>query len=91
MELTNFKTGNIKGFFPQHNWWKFISPAHVRRIPHLTTKCSSPIDQAKQSRVSCAKLLTASPYRKQLREYQEKETLSFSDKPATKKAIWNKE
>jgi len=38
----------------------------------------------KNSRASGAKLLTASPYRKQLRECQEKEALSLSKKPAIK-------
>jgi hypothetical protein len=39
---------------------KFVSPADVRPIPHLTPICSATIDKAKQSRASCVKLLTAS-------------------------------
>jgi hypothetical protein len=60
----NFKIRNIKRFFPQRQWSE--SPADVRPIPHQTPKCSVPIYQAKQSRASCEKLLTASPYRQQL-------------------------
>ena len=63
---------------------KFISPADVRPIFHLTAKCSAPIDEAKQSTASRTKLLTDSPYRKQLRECQEKKSLSLSKKPAIK-------
>jgi len=69
---------------------KLIVPADVLPIPHVTAKCSTPIDQAKQSRARCAKLLTASPYRKQLRECQKK-ALSLSKKASNKMAIWNKE
>jgi hypothetical protein len=61
------------------------SPTDVRPIPHLTPKCSDPIDQAKQSRASCAQLLTATPYWKQLRERQDKKALSLSKKPAIKR------
>jgi hypothetical protein len=39
---------------------KFISAADVRPISHLTPKCSAPINQVKQSRESCVKLLIAS-------------------------------
>jgi hypothetical protein len=54
-----FQDRNIKRFFPQLQWSE--SPADVRPIPHQTPKCSAPIYQAKQSRASCAELLTASP------------------------------
>jgi hypothetical protein len=47
---------------------KFVSSADVRPIPHQTPKYSARTDQAQQARATCAKLLTASPYRKQLRE-----------------------
>jgi len=72
-EISKPTTSNIS--FHNASGRKFISPADVRPISHLATKCSAPIDQAKQSRASCAKLLTASPYRKQLRECQEKKRL----------------
>jgi hypothetical protein len=55
------RPGTLKVSFHNASGGKFISPADVRPIPHLTSKCSAPIDQAKQSRTSCAKLLTASP------------------------------
>ena len=40
---------------------KFVNPSDVRLIPHLTAKCSAAINQAKQSRARCAKLLRTSP------------------------------
>jgi len=91
------KPGTSNFSFHNASGRKSISPAAVRPIPNLTAKCSAAIDPAKQSRASCAKLLTASPYRKQLRECQEKKRLSFPDTPVTtvkgtsyKKAVWNK-
>jgi len=72
------------------NGGKFLSPAEDRPIPHLTAKCSAPTDQAKQSTASPAKLLTASPYVKQLRQCQEKKTLSLSKKPAIKSLFGTK-
>jgi hypothetical protein len=48
------------------------------------------MDQGKQSTKNCAKLLTASPYRKQSRECQEKKALSPSKKPARKRLFGTK-
>jgi len=76
------RLGTSKFSFHKASGVEFIIPADVRPIPLLTPKCSSPTDQAKLSRASCAKLLTASPYRKQLRECQEKKALSLLKKPA---------
>ena len=94
-EISRPGTSNVS--FHNASGRKFISLADVRFIPHLTAKCSAPIDPAKPSRASCAKLLTASPYRKQLRECQEKKRLSFPDTPVSavketsnKKTVWNK-
>jgi hypothetical protein len=84
------RPGTSKVSFHNASGGKFISPADVRPIPHLTPKFSVPIDQTKQSRVSCAKLLTASPYRKQLRECQEKNSLSMSKKPTIKRLFGTK-
>jgi hypothetical protein len=84
------RPGTSKVSFHNASGGKFISPADVRLIPHLTPKCSAPIDHAKQSRASCAKLLTASPYRKQLRECPEKKALSLSKKPALKRLFGTK-
>jgi hypothetical protein len=80
-EISSPGTSNVS--FHNASGGKFISPADVRPIPHLTAKCSALIDQAKQSRASCAELL-ASPCRKQLRECQEMKSLSLSKKPAIK-------
>jgi hypothetical protein len=76
------RRGTSKISFHNASVGKFIIPADVRPIPILTPKCSASIDQAKLSRASCGKLLTAFPYRKQLRECQEKKALSLSKKPA---------
>jgi len=88
-EISRLGTLNIS--FHNASGGKFKSPADLRPIPHLRAKCYAPTDQAKQSRARCAKLLTASPYRKQLWEYQEKKVLLLSKKPAIKRDIWNKE
>ena len=69
-EIARWATSNVS--FHNASGGKFIRPADVRSIPHKTPKCSAPIYQAKQSRASCAKLLTASSCRKQLRECQKK-------------------
>jgi len=61
-----------------------------RRPTHSSRKSSAPIYQAKQSRASCAKLLTASPCRKQLRECQEKKSFSLLKKPAIKRLFGTK-
>jgi hypothetical protein len=83
------KIWNIKRLFSQRQWWE--SPAHVRPIRHQTPKYSAPVYQAKQSRASCAKPLTASPCRKHLRACEEKE-IPFAVKVSiNKKAVWNKE
>jgi hypothetical protein len=72
------RPGTSQFSFHNASGGKCISLADVPPIPHLTAKCSAAIDQAKQSRASCAKLLAASPYTKQLRECQEKKVLSLS-------------
>jgi hypothetical protein len=64
-EISRPGTSNVS--FHNASGGKFIRPADARPIPHLTVKCSAAIDQAKQSRASCAKLLTAFSYKKQLR------------------------
>jgi hypothetical protein len=64
---------------------KFIIPADIRPIVLLTPKCFAPADEAKLSRASCAKLLTACPYKKDLWECQEKKALSLSKKLARKR------
>jgi hypothetical protein len=87
-EISRPETLNIS--FHNASDGKFISPADVRPIAHLTAKCSAPTDQAKQLRASCAKLLTASPYRKQLRECQDKKVLLLSKKPALKRLFGTK-
>jgi len=69
------RPGTLKVSFHNASGGKFTIPADVRPIPPLTPKCSAATDQEKLSRASCAKLLTASPYRKQLRECQEKKAL----------------
>jgi hypothetical protein len=82
-EISRPGTSNVS--FHNAGGGKFIRTADVRHIPHLTAKCSAAIDQAKQSKASRVKLLTAFPYRKQLRECQEKKALSLSKKPAMKR------
>jgi hypothetical protein len=82
-EISRPGTSNVS--FHNASGGKFIRPADVRPIPHLPAKFSAAIDQAKQSTASCVKLLTAFPYRKQLRECQEKKALSLSKKPAMKR------
>jgi len=82
--------GTSKVSFHNASGGKFIILADVPPIRLLTTKCSAPTDQAKLSRASCAKLLTASPYRKQLRECQEKKALSLSRKPSRKRLFGTK-
>jgi len=62
MELAmKFQDREHQTFVHNASGRKFMSPADVRPFPHLAPKCCAPIDQAKQTRVSCAKLLTASP------------------------------
>ena len=87
-QIARWATSNV----PFHNasGGKFIRPVDVRPIPHKIPKCSAPIYQAKQSRASCAKLLTASSCRKQLRECQEKKSFSLSKKPAIKRLFGTK-
>jgi hypothetical protein len=81
------RPGTLNISFHNASGGKFISPADIQPSPHLTAKCSAPTDQAKQSKVSCAKLLTASPYRKQLWECQEKKVLLLSKKPAIRRHL----
>jgi hypothetical protein len=78
------RRGTSKFSFHNASGGKFIIPADVRPISLLTPKCFASIGQAKLSSASCAQLLTASPYRKQLRECQEKKALSLSKKPTIK-------
>jgi len=82
--------GTSKASFHNASGGKFIIPADARPIRLLTPKCSAPTDQAKLSRASCAKLLTAFPYRKQLRECREKKAMSLSKKPARKRLFGTK-
>jgi hypothetical protein len=51
------RTGTSTFSFHDASDGQFKNPADIRSIPHLTPKCSAPIDQAKQSRASYAKLL----------------------------------
>ena len=87
-EISRPGTSNVS--FHNASGGKFLSPSNVRPIPHLTPKYSAHIDQTKQSRARCAKLLTASPYREQLRECQEKKVVSLSQKPAIKRLFGTK-
>jgi len=82
------RPGKSKVSFHKASGGKFISPADVRPVRQLTPKCSAITDQAQRSRASCSKLLTASPYRKQLRECREKKALSLSKKPAIIKRLF---
>jgi len=84
------RPGTSKVSFHNASGGKFIIPADVRPIPLLIPKCSAPTDQAKLSRASCEKLLTASPYRKQLRECQDKKVLLLSKKPTKKRLFGTK-
>jgi hypothetical protein len=84
------RTGTSKVSFHNASGGKFIIPADFRHIPLLTPKCSAPTYLAKLSRASCSKLLTASPYRKELRECREKKALSLSKKPARKRLFGTK-
>jgi hypothetical protein len=84
------RIGTSKVSFHNAGGGKFVSPTDVRLIPHLTPKCSAPIDQAKQSRAKCVKLLTASPNRQQLRECQEKKAVSLPKKSAVKRLYGTK-
>jgi len=81
-EMSRPGTSNVS--FHNANGGKFANPADVRTVAHVTAKCSAPTDQAKQSRASRAKVLTASPCRKQLRECQEQKSLWLSKEPAIK-------
>jgi len=51
-EISRPRTSKVS--FHNASGGKFIIPADVRLIPLLTSKLSAPIDEAKQSRASCA-------------------------------------
>jgi len=95
MDWTNLKINVLMELaikFQDREHQTFISTTPVvgksgRRPTHSSsnTKCSAPIYQEKQSRAICAKLLTASPCRKQLREWEDKKSFSLSKKPAIKR------
>jgi hypothetical protein len=84
------RPGTSKVSFHNASGEKFVIPADVLPIRLLTPKCSAPTDQAKLSSASCAKLLTASPYSKQLRECHENKALSLSKNPARKRLFGTK-
>jgi len=47
-EISRPRTSNVS--FHNASGGIFVSSADVRPIPHLTSNCSAPIDQTKQSR-----------------------------------------
>jgi hypothetical protein len=64
-----------------------VGPEQVSLILQAAGKHSAATGRAKQPTASCVTLLTAFPYRKQLRECREKNTLQLSKQTAVKQLL----